>query len=269
MATYLLTWNPKLSDWDKLPALVSKLRKGLSTTWPCSCGRSKRITKGDRVFMIRLGQKPIGIFASGWVIKGSHSRPHWDPKRASKGEQSLFVNVQFDILLNLHQDQIFCGEQLDIPPFTKKWCSQSSGITIPDNVAAILEIRWAYFAGDSLPEEVIDTTSLYEGAVKRISVNAYERNVIARQRCLSIYGARCSICKIDLKDIYGEVGRDLIHIHHLKPLSKIGQEYKVDPALDLLPVCPNCHAIIHRREPPYTVKEVKKFLEKGKQTLLD
>ncbi len=64
------------------------------------------------------------------------------------------------------------------------------------------------------------------------------------------------ICSFDFEKIYGEVGKDVIHVHHLKPLSTIGEEYKVDPIDDLCPVCPNCHLIIHRRNPPYSIDEI-------------
>jgi 5-methylcytosine-specific restriction protein A len=50
------------------------------------------------------------------------------------------------------------------------------------------------------------------------------------------------------------------HVHHLKLLSTVGSGYQVDPIEDLRPVCPNCHAVIHRREPPYSIDEVRAFL---------
>lgn len=117
----------------------------------------------------------------------------------------------------------------------------------------------------NFPEE-IDVGSyneLYEGAKKQIYVNSYERNDIARERCIKHYGARCVICGFDFKKVYGEVGRDVIHVHHLKPLHEIGETYRVDPINDLRPVCPNCHLIIHRRNPPYSIDEVITMLTRS------
>jgi 5-methylcytosine-specific restriction protein A len=111
-----------------------------------------------------------------------------------------------------------------------------------------------------LPEEVLDEVSFYEGGKQRITINAYERNPQARRACIAYYGTRCQICEVDLGEKYGEVGRGFIHVHHLKPLSNIGEKYEIDPIQDLVPVCPNCHAIIHKGSPPYTIEEVKKFL---------
>lgn len=114
-----------------------------------------------------------------------------------------------------------------------------------------------------LPEEITHPNVFYEGALRTISVNVYERNPKARKECLEEYGTRCGVCDFDFFEKYGEVGADFIHVHHLKPLAEIGKEYKINPVLDLLPVCPNCHAIIHKRNPPYSIDEVKGFIRRA------
>lgn len=96
------------------------------------------------------------------------------------------------------------------------------------------------------PDEVPQT--LEEGKSKTVTVNVYERNPIARKQCMDHYGVQCQVCDINFENIYGEVGRDFIHIHHVVPLHKVKQEYNVDPIKDLIPVCPNCHAMLHRKE---------------------
>jgi 5-methylcytosine-specific restriction protein A len=59
------------------------------------------------------------------------------------------------------------------------------------------------------------------------------------------------------------VADEYIHVHHVRALSEIGREYAVDPVEDMLPVCPNCYAVIHRRVPAYAVEEVRSFLQKS------
>jgi 5-methylcytosine-specific restriction enzyme A len=110
------------------------------------------------------------------------------------------------------------------------------------------------------PEEVADGSALVEGAVRRVLVNAYERNPRARRLCVSQYGTTCFICKFNFGDVYGEVVQGFIHVHHLRSLSEVGEEYEVDPIRDLRPVCANCHAVLHRRVPAYTIEEVKALL---------
>ena len=91
-------------------------------------------------------------------------------------------------------------------------------------------------------------------------VNRYERNPAARLECLRIYGAKCAVCGFVGQNIYGTKGNSLIHVHHLIELSQVGQEYEVDPRNELVPVCPNCHAMIHRRRPAYSIDEVREML---------
>jgi 5-methylcytosine-specific restriction protein A len=62
--------------------------------------------------------------------------------------------------------------------------------------------------------------------------------------------------------MYGEIGKGFIHVHHLKPVSEINGEYEVDPIEHLVPVCPNCHAMLHSQHPPLTIEELKKQLRK-------
>jgi predicted HNH restriction endonuclease len=113
-----------------------------------------------------------------------------------------------------------------------------------------------------IPEEIPDDSVLFEGAKHRILVNAYERNPQARQRCIEDHGAKCCICGFDFAKTYGEVGKGFIHVHHLIPISEISTEYQIDPVRDLRPICPNCHAIIHRKNPPYSIEEVQEMLLK-------
>lgn len=116
----------------------------------------------------------------------------------------------------------------------------------------------------SLAEEidVRNYEDLYEGARKQIYVNSYERNRRARDQCVQKFGARCMICGFDFEKMYGAVGKDVIHVHHLEPLSSIGENYIVDPIEDLRPVCPNCHVIIHKRNPPYSLDEVSVMIKR-------
>lgn len=67
---------------------------------------------------------------------------------------------------------------------------------------------------------------------------------------------------IDLIYKYGDLGKDFTHVHHIIPLNEIKEEYNVNPLTDLIPICPNCHAIIHRKNPAYTPNEIKAILRK-------
>lgn len=74
----------------------------------------------------------------------------------------------------------------------------------------------------------------------------YERDLRARKACLDYFGYRCTVCGMDMEEKYGVYGHGFIEVHHIVPISKQGGEYKLDPIKHLRPLCPNCHAIIHR-----------------------
>jgi 5-methylcytosine-specific restriction enzyme A len=114
----------------------------------------------------------------------------------------------------------------------------------------------------SFPDEVPET--IVEGAQRKVSVNAYERSAIARQTCVEHYGYKCWVCGFDFEEKYGERGRDFIHVHHLVPIASIGLDYVVNPISDLRPVCPNCHAMIHRTSPPSTLEELAAIIHDAK-----
>ncbi len=107
---------------------------------------------------------------------------------------------------------------------------------------------------DEIPD---DNLSIKEGAKKTVTVNIYERSSEARKKCLEKYGYLCFICSFDFENKFGDIGNNFIHVHHLKPLSEVDESYKVDPVKDLRPVCPNCHAMLHRKNPAYSIEEIK------------
>ena len=115
----------------------------------------------------------------------------------------------------------------------------------------------------TFPDEIPDAGAGHrEGAGQKVMVNRYERSDKARAASVKHYGTACIACGVDLGERYGPVGEGLIHVHHVVPLAEIGEGYVVDPVKDLRPVCPNCHAIIHRTTPPSTVEEVRAMLDR-------
>jgi hypothetical protein len=119
----------------------------------------------------------------------------------------------------------------------------------------------------ALPEEVRPLQIYREGSVRQIQVNAYERDRDARKKCIEHYGRRCSVCQMSFSEVYGPDAAWIIHVHHLVPISTVRTEYAVDPVSDLRPVCPNCHAVIHSRQDPYTLEELVDMLKRTKESL--
>ncbi len=120
----------------------------------------------------------------------------------------------------------------------------------------------------TIPEEVASNATYVEGALVTISVNSYERNRDARQKCLDHYGYDCAGCGFNFEAVYGALGENFIHVHHVVPIHTIQEEYEVDPIKDLIPVCPNCHAMIHRTKPALTVSQLKEHIARRKSGVI-
>jgi 5-methylcytosine-specific restriction protein A len=115
---------------------------------------------------------------------------------------------------------------------------------------------------DESPEQANPTENvagLPEGAKVAVVVNRYERDRRNRAAALAIHGHICKSCDIDMGYRYGAVAAGLIEVHHNTPVSQMGPGYIVNPRTDLVPLCPNCHAVAHRRDPPHSLEELRRF----------
>ncbi|WP_318465375.1 HNH endonuclease [Photobacterium leiognathi] len=130
-----------------------------------------------------------------------------------------------------------------------------------EEVKKSLNFDWSQFStptltGQIFPEEIGNTYT--EGSSVKVTVNRYERSAKARKECIEHWGAQCQVCLISFSDAYGsDIGDDFIHVHHLTPLKEVSEHHEVNPKLDLIPLCPNCHAMVHRTEPPMEPEVLK------------
>jgi putative restriction endonuclease len=203
---------------------------------------------------------------------------YWAPDHAAGaaelgkavGHHLGVVNAQYGRLGHLIADEIgFKPDQREIGTY-RWWAVLAEGWydskdrfiwRMHKEVAlALEELGWIQREIEHISEEVTVPDNLVEGAVRQITVNSYERNSTARKKCIEHYGTTCYICGFDFETTYGPLGKGYTHVHHLKRLSEINDTYQVDPISDLRPVCPNCHAIIHRKNPPLTIEQVQDLL---------
>jgi hypothetical protein len=113
------------------------------------------------------------------------------------------------------------------------------------------------------PDELEPGHNYIEGAKKTVRVNAYERNPKARKACINKHGIQCCICGFDFEAHYGVLGVGFIHVHHLNPVALTDGEYELDAESDLRPVCPNCHAMLHREETLLSIEQLRSRLRKN------
>ncbi|AXT63760.1 HNH endonuclease [Aquimarina sp. AD10] len=115
---------------------------------------------------------------------------------------------------------------------------------------------------NSVYADEVDPNQKYsEGKTKQVVVNNYERNPIARKKCIEHFGLDCQVCGFNFEEKFGELGKDFIHVHHKVDIASIGNEYSINPITDLIPVCPNCHSMLHKKKPSYSIEELKSVLK--------
>jgi 5-methylcytosine-specific restriction protein A len=146
---------------------------------------------------------------------------------------------------------------------------QGSGMEVKREAVANLADLWERHTSEIIVSSadeprMIGVDDFPEGALSRVEVNRYERDPRARRACLEQWGYRCAVCNFSFEERYGLLGRNYIHVHHILELSRVPAGYQVNPVEDLRPLCPNCHAMIHRGPgPALTMEGLKRQLVPG------
>ncbi len=272
MAAFLLTWNPDRWPWTELPEQAKALERGDEVPFRWSTGTTKRIAPGDRLFLLRQGRDPRGIIASGVAISEVRQVEHWDPERAEIGTPANVVDLRFDVVIDPERNPegILGLDDLRSHEFAEmNWHPQASGTVIPPRVARRLEQLWGQYrrrlVGQYRPDEIANGTRFAEGAVRTVSVDRFERNALARQACLDHWGTKCLVCGFDFGRTYGDLGAGYIEVHHLTALAEVREQHEVDPLRELRPVCPNCHAMLHRNDPMLTPEQLRNVLQRQEE----
>jgi predicted HNH restriction endonuclease len=106
-----------------------------------------------------------------------------------------------------------------------------------------------------------------EGSLLDCHGSKYERNRKARQDCLKYYGYTCRVCGFDFEKQYGKIGREFIEVHHRTEVSSYGgTNHKVHPIEDLIPVCSNCHSMLHRTRPAMSIADLSSLVKNRKDS---
>lgn len=105
-----------------------------------------------------------------------------------------------------------------------------------------------------------------ESKVTVVSTKQIYRSQKAKADCIALKGCYCNICGFDFEKNYGELGKNYIEVHHITPIGRLSNSegYEgTDPRKDLIPLCSNCHSMIHRRKVPYLPDEIMDMLNIG------
>jgi len=130
---------------------------------------------------------------------------------------------------------------------------------------ALLSIYRKKSINTKLPEDFFgETITFIEGKQKSVLTTIYERNPKAREACLKHHGYKCKICGFNFEEKYGAIGKGIIHVHHVNKVSYTNKEHNIDPVKELIPLCPNCHTVVHSRKEMFSIVEMKEIIKNQK-----
>ncbi len=257
MKAYLFSWNSSDPDnWNHEEAYEEWLHEGpYEVYWRTS---RKNMELGDKAYLIKLGPHPRGVIGSGTVMDV--------PEKNDPSDTVYRVKIWFHRFLDFQNGEVIPQEKLvEITTqmgLNQNWSPQASGNEIKPELIPVLD-HYFDLTSEKLKLELNSSTVLIEeGESREIQLTRYERSPEARQGCLNYHGYDCSVCDMNFEKQYGEIGKKFIHVHHLVPLASIGEKYLLDYIKDLRPVCPNCHAMLHKADPPISIETLRRRIEK-------
>lgn len=130
----------------------------------------------------------------------------------------------------------------------------------PNFVTALEKLNIVSAQTYELPE--IKGDDGYEGMRRRVMYDVTERDKEARDKCIAFYHSTCQLCGFNGVEKYGTIGEGIIHAHHIISFKEKRGPRVTNPEKDLIALCPNCHSLVHKKDPPYSIDELKKLIKK-------
>lgn len=155
--------------------------------------------------------------------------------------------------------------------FTTRISSGTSGAKLPQLVDEKRELTaivkkvlklvteydmWDFAFDDEISIRDLDT-GVAEGdkKIKRHFFRERNPGLVAKKKSSVVGDLKCVVCDFVFSEKYGDIGNGFIECHHTIPISQDDREKTKLEDLEL--VCSNCHRMIHKNNPPYTIDEMK------------
>ncbi|MGF9646363.1 HNH endonuclease [Pseudarthrobacter oxydans] len=259
MAAVILGWNfNRRNGWDYRAAVEQVAESGRSLQrW--SAGDNRNILTGTEAWLLLQGGSDAcaGLIGHGVVF----SEPYESVPSGDADAPGCYVSVVFDALLPLGEQIRPAALSAAVPAIPWDDAQRCSSLAVPPGAEPDLRQLWRDY-GPSADEPMQLVAGTYPPhAVSTVGVNRYERNPDARRVCLAFHGTSCAACGFSFEASYGDIGTGFIEVHHVVPPVMLGDGYQLDPVADLVPLCPNCHAMAHRGvASPRTVSELRSII---------
>lgn len=116
----------------------------------------------------------------------------------------------------------------------------------------------------SVSKDESDHNTYIEGRITEAAYFRRSRNRKVKEECLKKSNYTCYACGFNFEKFYGEIGKNFLEVHHLKPMSAYDDEHEI-PQSELCALCSNCHSMVHRKKDVMDVNELKRQIELAKK----
>ncbi len=144
--TFLLRWNPAISSYT-MARLDRDLEEWASGYWDedfdWSIHEWQQARKGDRFFLMRVGEGNTGIFAAGRFTSDPTPGEDW----SGKGREVYYMQMTFEAVFHPERTEIISTEELERELPHLDWRKGHSGEMVDHETADRLELMWRDFIG--------------------------------------------------------------------------------------------------------------------------
>jgi predicted HNH restriction endonuclease len=142
---------------------------------------------------------------------------------------------------------------------------KNNAVNVPNTERKKIERRIVDFKTDVEASQILED-GFQEGGVNEIFREHQKRNPKLRKAAIREYGYSCVICGFNFEEVYGNLGRGFVEVHHLELLSAIKNE-RILTAKDVAVVCANCHRVLHRNgKQPMAIEILQKKVRERKES---
>lgn len=144
--TFILKWNPAISSYtmERLDNDMSEWADGLwDEEFDWSVHEWQKAHKGDRFFMVRVGEGNTGLFAAGRFTSEPYEADDW----ADRGRKVFYMQMEFEAVFHPERAEIIATEELERELPHLDWRKGYSGQMLDGESAERLELMWRDFVG--------------------------------------------------------------------------------------------------------------------------
>jgi predicted HNH restriction endonuclease len=247
------------------------MKRGIETLFKAIEQSSKEISKNvTGNFKRQLSSANIYVAnrdLSKWAFSKYVATSKFD-KRYGAQAKPFFYNHGFINILKIKDDDfrnsvvskfLIWSESVDFINLAQKYSADQKKSNRFELLVHIDEIPKHFFQSNDLLDENFD--EFVEGFKNEIiKENSYrDRKLIDAAK--KHFEPTCAICKFNFEKTYGLHGKGFIEMHHLIPIS---EGKRISTVKDLVPVCSNCHRMLHKGKITLDVEDIKKMIQKNR-----